>query len=142
MGLFSKLFNSKKVEVKQMEIKKPVENAVIKKASDKQKFSFSVAGSENYQDNFKKVMKRNSKYKTPSKKIIDEGMSDTVYEYKPFVLKQDIALVDDPSNELFVTCKGEVLGCIKKGSASRVKNLLKHDHELELKFYGGNYREY
>ena len=31
MGLFSKLFNSKKVEVKQMEIKKPVENALIKR---------------------------------------------------------------------------------------------------------------
>ena len=28
----------------------------------------------------------------------------------------------------------------KKGSASRVKNLLKQEHKLELKFYGGNYK--
>ena len=158
MGILSILFKSKK-SVEQTEFQKELEerihhkpiekiqrtsnNTMVKPKDNKpkDKFSFSVGGSEEYQDNFKKVMKRNNKYKSPNKKTIDEGMSDTVCEYKPITTNQDVTLVDDSTN-LFVVYKGEILGFIKKGSVAKVKNLIKGKHELELKLYGGNTREY
>lgn len=103
-----------------------------------EKHGFSIVGVSNYQENFKKVLIRNSKYDTPLSKVKED-----IYEYNLFETFNNVRLIEEPTNEfdhnaIYLQYKGLKLGYIKKGSTTQVRNLLKKDHIIKIIFYGGN----
>ena len=102
------------------------------------KQGFSVVWASNYQDNFKKVLTRNKNYDIATRRIKED-----VYEYYLFSTYDDVELIEEPTNPydpkaIKVVYKGLLLGYIKKGSTSRVRNIMKNDYIIKINFYGGN----
>ena len=102
------------------------------------KQGFSVAGASDYQDNFKKVLKRNKNYDKATRRIQED-----VYEYDLFETYDNVELIEEPTNPydpnaIQVVYKGVLLGYIKRGSTSRVRNIIKNDYIIKITFFGGN----
>ena len=111
------------------------------------KYRFEVAGVSHYVDDIKnKLSYENDDYSMTAKELsemYDPG--DRVFELSFDDGAAD--LVPEPTNEydpnaVRVECGGVLIGYVKKGSCSRVKNLLKSpefDH-IEVEIGGGKYK--
>ena len=93
--------------------------------------TFKIAGTQHYLDNIKKLMHENADYLMDAhdiKDVFEEG--DRIYQYTYDLKELNISLVPEPANKydpnaVMVIINGIVVGYIKKGSCSHVKNLMK-----------------
>ena len=107
---------------------------------------FKVTGLSYYMDAIETLRIENDDYDLTKSQILDEfGEDERVYQYDYDIGK--VELVPEPDNEydknaVAVLIDGEKVGHIKKGSTSRVKNLLASpdfDH-IETNMGGGPYK--
>lgn len=107
---------------------------------------FKVTGITYHKDAVKELQIENDDYDMTAKQILGEyGEDERIYKYDYDIAK--VELVPEPDNEydrnaVAVVIDGAKVGYIKKGSASRVKNLLASpdfDH-IETEIGGGPYK--
>ncbi|MBQ0113320.1 MAG: hypothetical protein KBT03_09345 [Bacteroidales bacterium] len=106
------------------------------------KETFKIAGMKYRIDNLKKIAIPNERYNLSKNDLKKLGV-DLVYEYK-FDIKS-VELIPEPdnphdNNAVKVIFNGVHIGYIKRGSCSRVKNLLRDGYEFKLDYikYGNS----
>lgn len=109
--------------------------------------NFKIAGVSHYIDNvMDKLSYPNPDYELSSKELTDSyDVGDRIFEYA--FNTQNVALVPEPDNEhdpnaVRVEVKGILIGYIKSGSCSHVKNLLKSPDlaGMDLDIGGGKFK--
>ena len=111
------------------------------------KEKFQVAGVSHYADDImRKISYENDDYSLSAKELSEiYDVGDRVFEYS--FDDCNASLIPEPTNEhdpnaIRVEVKGILIGYIKRGSCSHVKNLLKSpdfDH-IKVEIGGGNYK--
>ena len=135
----------------------PAEITEIKEAFKVESFDFRVAGISFYADDIvDKLGQYNDAYDFTKLELIDNGSIYDPYDLAGFKGREyqyifpansDLAFVDEPNNELDpkalrVEADGTTVGYIKKGSTTRVRNLLKSpnfDH-ADIFISGGKFK--
>ena len=111
------------------------------------KYTFKVAGISFRTDAIEDMLKEDGDYyesKSYLRENYDDG--DRIWQYLS-EYRDDVALVDEPENEydpnaIRVEVGGVHIGYVKKGSTSRVRNLLKKDDvRVKIDIGGGPYKE-
>ena len=111
------------------------------------KYTFKVAGISFRTDAIEDMLKEDGDYyesKSYLRENYDDG--DRIWRYLS-EYRDDVALVDEPENEydpnaIRVEVGGVHIGYVKKGSTSRVRNLLKKDDvRVKIDIGGGPYKE-
>lgn len=111
------------------------------------KYTFKVAGISFCTDAIEDMLKEDGDYyesKSYLRENYDDG--DRIWQYLS-EYRDDVALVDEPENEydpnaIRVEVGGVHIGYVKKGSTSRVRNLLKKDDvRVKIDIGGGPYKE-
>ena len=111
------------------------------------KSTFRVAGISFRRDAIEDMLEEDDDYcesKSYLRENYDDG--DRIWQYLP-ECRDDVALVDEPENEhdpnaIRVEVGGVHIGYVKKGSTSRVRNLLKKDDvRVKIDIGGGPYKE-
>ena len=110
------------------------------------KVSFNVTGTSHYQDAFRQLLVHNDDYDLDNEDL-ECGLDLYEREWKDVVTFSKVELVPEPENEhdsnaVRVELDGILVGYIKAGSCSRVKNLLKSDKYIRTtaETYGGPYK--
>lgn len=111
------------------------------------KYTFKVAGISFRTDAIEDMLKEDGDYyesKSYLRENYDDG--DRIWQYLS-EYRDDVALVDEPENKydpnaIRVEVGGVHIGYVKKGSTSRVRNLLKKDDvRVKIDIGGGPYKE-
>lgn len=124
IGLFGKLFKKKGDPISS----DPVVAVPLKSVALTRTDNFKVAGISSYMNNLMELAYENDDYKKTKKQIVDDFMYDEkIFQYDFLVSK--VELIPEPENEydpnaVKVVVDDIHIGYIKKGSCSRVKNLL------------------
>lgn len=109
--------------------------------------NFRIAGISHYVDNIvNNLATDNSDYELSSSELIEQyDAGDRIFEYD--FDDKDVALVPEPENEhdpnaIRVEVRGVLIGYIKSGSCSHVKNLLKSPDfaGMDLTIGGGKFK--
>lgn len=117
------------------------------KAVERVKYTFKVAGISFRTDAIEDMLKEDGDYyesKSYLRENYDDG--DRIWQYLS-EYRDDVALVDEPENKydpnaIRVEVGGVHIGYVKKGSTSRVRNLLKKDDvRVKIDIGGGPYKE-
>lgn len=111
------------------------------------KYTFNVAGTSFRRNAIKDMLSEDCDY-GENKSYLKENYidGDRIWKYLP-EYRDDVALVDEPENEydpnaIRVEVGGVHIGYVKKGSTSRVRNLLKKDDvRVKIDIAGGPYKE-
>ena len=117
------------------------------KPAERVKYTFKVAGTSYRTDAIEDMLNEDCDY-GESKSYLKENYidGDRIWKYLP-EYRDDVALVDEPENEydpnaIRVEVGGIHIGYVKKGSTSRVRNLLKKDDvRVKIDIGGGPYKE-
>lgn len=116
-------------------------------AVERVKYTFKVAGISFRTDAIEDMLKEDGDYyesKSYLRENYDDG--DRIWQYLS-EYRDDVALVDEPENKydpnaIRVEVGGVHIGYVKKGSTSRVRNLLKKDDvRVKIDIGGGPYKE-
>ncbi|MCZ0667474.1 HIRAN domain-containing protein [[Ruminococcus] gnavus] len=142
IGLFGKLFTKKDNPVSPDPVVSAPSKPVIPTKTD----NFKVAGISSYMDNLMELAYENDDYEKTKKQIVDDFMYDEkIFQYDFLVSK--VELIPEPENEydsnaVKVVVDGVHIGYIKKGSCSRVKNLLSSGRvtDIDCSIFGGKYK--
>ena len=110
-------------------------------------YTFNVAGTSFRRNAIKDMLSEDCDY-GENKSYLKENYidGDRIWKYLP-EYRDDVALVDEPENEydpnaIRVEVGGVHIGYVKKGSTSRVRNLLKKDDvRVKIDIAGGPYKE-
>ena len=108
--------------------------------------TFKVTGMSHYEENFKSIAVKNDDYTLPRRELIDAyADGDKIWEYDYPVGK--IELIPEPDNEydsnaVAVYADGMIVGHIKKGSCTQVKNLIASGtiRRISAEIGGGKYK--
>lgn len=111
-----------------------------------QSHNFNIAGLYHYEnDIINSLIDTNYYYDLNKQELIDEvGEDERVYEYD--FESDKVELKDEPNNEydpkaIAIYVDGIKIGYVKKGSTSRVRNLLKKDvTSIWIRIAGGKYK--
>lgn len=115
--------------------------------AERVKYTFKVAGTSYRTDAIEDMLNEDCDY-DESKAYLKENYieGDRIWQYLP-EYRDDVALVDEPENEhdpnaIRVEVGGVHIGYVKRGSTSRVRNLLKKDGvRVMIDIGGGPYKE-
>lgn len=120
-------------------------NLLKKKEDTTKSENVNVTGTSHYLDNIMKLAKKNSKFNSSKEDIIKSNfVNQNIYEYtfKDYTAE----LIPEPTNEhdpnaIQVLINGKVVGYIKKGSCSHIKNLISSGSikSVTASITGGNY---
>lgn len=138
MGLFSNLFKKNTAPAAPVqEPKKP--KGIIKNQR------FVLANIEDHMDAIMELVEVNEDYKLSKKDLIEDGREDEkIFQYELGNVKAEIKSIScgGGSEQLQVFVYNTHIGDVKKGSVSRVKNLLKDKEikRIDAEVTGGNYR--
>lgn len=117
------------------------------KLAERVKYTFKVAGTSYRTDAIEDMLNEDCDY-GESKSYLKENYidGDRIWQHLP-EYRDDVALVDEPENEhdpnaIRVEVGGIHIGYVKRGSTSRVRNLLKKDGvRVKIDIGGGPYKE-
>lgn len=122
--------------------KKPEPQSALE--SLKKVSTFRVAGVSSRQDDILELADENSDFSMTRREIIDAGMeNERIYQYE--FDPHRVELIPEPSNPydpnaIKVVIDGVHVGYIKKGSTTRVRNLLKAGGKVTAEIKGGPYK--
>lgn len=122
--------------------KKPEPQSALE--SLKKVSTFRVAGVSYRQDDILELADENSDFSMTRREIIDAGMeNERIYQYE--FDPHRVELIPEPSNPydpnaIKVVIDGVHVGYIKKGSTTRVRNLLKAGGKVTAEIKGGPYK--
>lgn len=121
----------------------PEKEQNLKKAAS-QSVNFHVAGVSFYEKDIENLGSENIEYEMSKTEIVEEGMEEERI-YKFLFAPQQVELVPEPENPhdpnaIKVCIDGVHVGYIKKGSISRVKNLLAGSGKVSGEITGGPYK--
>lgn len=107
--------------------------------------SFHVTGMQYYEPAFRKLASVNDFYEMKKRDLIDADLTcERIYEFDYAV--QNITLVEEPTNKydpnaIKVIADGNHVGYIKKGSTSRIRNIIKAGIiSIQAEAGGGKYK--
>ena len=140
MGLFD-LFKKKS--------KKSISEPIATSANVKKDISVEkhkVTGTSNYTENILEFRIENCYYSCTKKELIEEGtVNEKIFEYEFYPDK--IELIPEPENphdpkSIKVVADSILVGYIKAGSCSHIRNLLNNDRivKIDYEIGGGNYK--
>lgn len=146
MGLFSIFKKATEKEATKSPLSKESAQKILDAASDARKEEkFRIAGVSFRQDDLLKFGSSNPDYSLKPSELRKLTYDRNVYEYvfQPIVPE----LVPEPENEhdpnaIAVYADGVKIGYIKKGSTSRIRNIIKSRNitGMTLQIKGGNYK--
>lgn len=106
----------------------------------------NVTGTSHYQDNIRELGELNPDYDLTKTEIINDCLYDErIYQYefnpKSVVLEEEPDNIYD-SNAIKVLIDNVLVGYIKKGSCSHIKNLIKNEkiQSISAEIHGGKYK--
>lgn len=106
--------------------------------------NFRVAGTSFHEKEIEEIGTDNLNYEMTKKEIVDAGMEDErIYKLEFFPCSAE--LIPEPENPydskaIMVFVDGVHVGYIKKGSTSRVRNLLEAGGKVSAEIHGGPYK--
>lgn len=106
--------------------------------------NFRVAGTSFHEKEIEEIGTDNLNYEMTKKEIVDAGMEDErIYKLEFFPCSAE--LIPEPENPydpkaIMVFVDGVHVGYIKKGSTSRVRNLLESGGKVSAEIHGGPYK--
>lgn len=106
--------------------------------------NFRVAGTSFHEKEIEEIGTDNMDYEMSKKEIVDAGLEDErIYKLEFFPYSAE--LIPEPENPydpkaIMVFVDGVHVGYIKKGSTSRVRNLLEAGGKISAEIHGGPYK--
>lgn len=117
---------------------------VLRTPALKSSENFRVAGTSFHEKEIEEIGTDNMDYEMSKKEIVDAGLEDErIYKLEFFPYSAE--LIPEPDNPydpkaIMVIVDGVHVGYIKKGSTSRVRNLLEAGGKISAEIHGGPYK--